>query len=416
MRASILILATAGGLASPALAEVRAIPVGNGLTLRPLADARLRYEHVDQEGFARNADALTARLRAGLEATAGSFALLGEAEAALAPVERYNSGTNRKSLFPTVADPQNIELNRLQLQYRTTPDTILTAGRQRIALDDQRFIGSVGWRQNEQTFDAVRLEVRKLGPITADITYSWSTRTIFGIEARDLPPAAANKQAIGGDNVFANAGVKLGPVVAKGFAYLIDQDEPGRRQFSSQTYGVKLAGAIPLSDLTRLDIAASYARQSEWRNNPGDYAANYWLIEAGTSLAGFGVTAGYEVLGVKRGGSFQTPLATLHKFNGWADKFLVTPANGLRDLYVTVGRKMPVVAMLPGLNGSVTWHRFDSDRLGRAYGDEWDAQIGFRLRGTGVLLKYAAYDRAGAADFAGDADTDKFWLQLEWTV
>ena len=35
--------------------------------------------------------------------------------------------------------------------------------------------------------------------------------------------------------------------------------------------------------------------------------------------------------------SFQTLLATLHKFQGWADKFLTTPPNGIRDLYGSAG-------------------------------------------------------------------------------
>src|SRR3546814_5738839 len=106
-----------------------------------------------------NADALTVRVRAGLEiGLSENFAILGEVEGTLAPIQDYNSTTNGKTDFSTIADPQTIELNRLHLQYRGVEGSIVTVGRQRINLDDQRFVGSVGWRHDEQTFDAARLD------------------------------------------------------------------------------------------------------------------------------------------------------------------------------------------------------------------------------------------------------------------
>ena len=117
------------------------------------------------------------------------------------------------------------------------------------------------------------------------------------------------------------------------------------------------------------------------------------------------------VLGASTGAantSFQTPLATLHKFNGTADKFLVTPANGLRDLYATVGHKFGGTA-IPGLNAGVTYHRFRSDRADIAYGDEWDAQVAFKIRKVAALVKYASYSANRYA-----TDTKKLWLELDF--
>ena len=127
MRAALLLpLAIA---ATPAMAQ----------EMKPIVDARLRYEGVDQAGFAQDADALTLRLRAGFELKQGDFTLLAEGEGTLALGERYNSTVNGRTAYPTVADPENVEINRIQLQYRGIKDTVFTAGRQRIALDDQRF-------------------------------------------------------------------------------------------------------------------------------------------------------------------------------------------------------------------------------------------------------------------------------------
>lgn len=390
----------AGLWAAPAFAA-DANPLGAGLALRPIVDARLRWESVDQQGLPEQGDAMTARLRAGIEAATGfGVSLLAEAEGTLPIVADYNSGANGRIAFPVVADPANIELNRLQLQYRPRREVVVTVGRQRINVEDQRFVGSVGWRQNEQTFDAVRLEASRLGPFSLDLGYVWSVRTIYGITAQDLPAGSANRQSIGGDNLLATLGAAAGPVQMRAFAYLIDQDEPGRRQFSSQSYGVRATAAVPIGGV-RMNLAASFARQSDHGGNPNDYRADYWLAEAGTSLAGFGLSAGYEVLGP----GFQTPLATLHRFNGWADRFLVTPPNGLRDFYVGVSRT------LLGAQASLVWHRFTSDRLNLDYGTEWNAQLAFRIRDVRLLLKYADYQ---AEAFA--TDTAKLWFQLEWSI
>ena len=330
--------------------------------------------------------------------------------------ENYNSGLNGKATLPIVADPENIELNRAQLQFTGLPKTVITVGRQRINLDDQRFVGSVGWRQNEQTFDAARVEWSGIKNVKADVTYAWSDRTIWGVDG-----FGARQEAVGGDNVFANLGWKGKRFGLTGFAYLVDQDEVEVQGFrlSSQTYGVRANAMVPLGK-AKLALIASYARQTDWRRNPNSYAADYLFGEAALDVAGFKFTAGYEVLGADAGAaltSFQTPLATLHKFNGTADKFLTTPPNGLRDLYFGLAKTFPKLKALPGLNASVTWHRFTSDRLGLTYGSEWDAQAGFKIgKRFALLAKVAAYDRDGAADFAGDADTTKFWLQLEFIL
>lgn len=395
MRVPALLVATAAGaLAAPAAAQ----------TLKPIAEARLRYETVDQDGVAARADAVTARVRAGFEVRQGDFALLAEGEATLALVEDYNSSVNGRTAFPTVGDPENVEVNRLQLQYRGLPKTVLTAGRQRINLDDQRFVGAAAWRQNEQSFDAVRVESGALGPVTLDLAYAWSNRTVFGAES----PIGA----IAGDNVFAGAGVKLGPVTARGFAYLIDQDAPARRQFSSQTYGARATAAFPIG-AAKLNLAASYARQSDWQGNPNVYAADYGLGEAQLQWKALGLTAGYELLGADDGRaftSFQTPLGTLHKFQGWADKFLTTPPDGVRDLYVGGSYALPL-GKLP-VTLQATWHRFASDRRARGYGSEWDLLVGFKpAKQLSTTIKFADYRADGFA-----TDTRKLWLQLEFTL
>ncbi len=400
-------------------ASIAALTVGlaggaaqaEGVKFKPLIDARLRYETVDQKPLAEDANSVTMRVRSGGELSTGPWAFLAEAEATLAIDENYNSGVNLKTTYPIVADPENIELNRIQLQYKTKP-LIVTIGRQRVNLDDQRFVGAVGWRQNEQTFDAVRVEYMGIKNLKADLTYSWSVRSIWGIDGL-VNTAVARPQSMDGDNVFATLAytTKIGTLT--GFAYLVDQDESDvrLRRNSSQTFGARFAGAQPLSKAVKLSYAASYASQSDYHSNPLDYSADYVAAEVGLDIKRWKLTGGYELLGSDGGAaSFQTPLATLHKFNGWADKFLSTPANGLEDLYGGISYTLPKVGKMGPLSAQVVYHRFNSDRLDQHYGDEWNAQLSLKLnKRMTALAKYADYN---AKDLL--TDTRKFIIQIEY--
>jgi hypothetical protein len=393
------------GTGGTALAAGEA-PDPDRVQLRPILDARVRYENVDQPAL--EGDALTLRLRAGAEARLGRFSLLAEGETTVAPVADYNAfpfplagQSQRRPGFAVVADPANAELNRLQVQYRAGTSTV-TLGRQRINLDDQRWVGSVGWRQNEQTFDAVRGEA-SLGPVGVDLTYAVSQRTIFGEDA-------GPRTAYGGDFLFAGLSSRLGPIQGKLFAYLLDYEEDFFLANSSQSYGGILSASVPLDANRTLNLRASYARQSDYGANPFDYAADYWSFEGGTTLAGFTVTAGWEQLGSDNGRAVQTPMATLHKFNGWADLFLTTPATGLEDAYVSIGRRFEGLRRLPGLNATLAFHQFDSAAGDIEFGTEWDASIGFRVGRTGILAKIADYQAGGFG-----TDTRRIWLQAEWS-
>jgi hypothetical protein len=416
-------------LSASALATLATPALAQDIVFKPIVEARLRYETVDQDGplpltSSRDADAVTMRLRAGGELSKGPFAFLVEGEGTLAIDEDYNSGVNGKTLYPIVADPETVELNRLQLQYRTKP-LVVTLGRQRINLDDQRFVGSVAWRQNEQTFDALRVEYMGVKNLKVDMTYAIAARTIWGIDGGKF--GSLNRPTeIDGDDIFVNVSYKTKLGTLTGFAYLIDEDEPvaALLRNSSQTYGARFAGAVPLTKKVKLSYLASYARQSDYQKNPVDYKADYVTAELGLEVAPFKLTAGYELLGsdsnakgIAGGFAFQTPFATLHKFNGWADKFLTTPATGIQDYYGGIAYTMPKVGKMGPLVASFIYHRFSSDRLSIHYGDEYNAQVALKIdKHLSALVKYADYERKGIASFMGDADTKKFWAQIDYAL
>jgi Alginate export len=405
MKTRLIPMATVALLSSPAVA--------GGIAIKPIIDARWRYENVSQAPIARNANAITARVRAGFEAKSGDFALLAEAEGTLAISETYNSGLNGRTTFPLVADPQNVELNRLQIQYRGLPKAVVTLGRQRINLDDQRFVGSVGWRDNEQTFDAARVEWSGVKSLKVDLTYSWSDRTIWGVNGGNrFGPARLT--AIGGNNIFANAALTTKVGTLTGFAYLVDQDEVLTRANSSASYGARFAGGYTFKSKAKLNYALSIARQNDHGRNPNRYTANYYAGDLSLGVKAITLSAGFEVLGSDKGvplTSFQTPLATLHKFNGWADKFLVTPPNGLRDAYGSAGVTWKKIGRIDAITFAAIYHRFSSDRLGLRYGDEIDLSAVAKVKRTTFTLKYADYQARGFA-----TDTKKLWGSLEWAI
>ena len=397
------VLAAAGATmaATPALAqEVR---------LTPLVDARLRYEQVDQDGIADQSDALTVRLRSGVQASDGPFSLLVESEATLALDPHYNDGVNGKAL-PLVADPQNVELNRAQLRY-ADHGVAVTAGRQLLELADQRFVGSSSWRQNQQTFDAVRVQWSGVPRLSVDVSYAWSVRTVNGIQGN-----AARPQSVPGDNVFALASYAAPIGTVTGFAYLVDQDLPALSGFrlSSQTYGVRFAGARSLGEKWKLAYVASFARQSDYGDNPNRYAASYYFGEATLTRHVVAATAGYEVLGADGGAaltSMQTPLASFFRFNGWAGKFGTTPPDGLRDLYGTLAANWSIKGkgLVHGLGLAATFHHFDADRLATHYGDEVDVMASAKLAKTLLALRFVRYR---ADHFA--TNTNKLFVTLDW--
>ena len=397
-------------LVAPARAaaqEADAAPTGPLATLqqavsetKPLFNIRLRYETTEFGDVLDRAHALTYRIRAGLqtgEAYGTSFLI--DFDHIEPIVNDYNSTINGRTSYAVVADPETTELNRIQLVNKSLPDTTVTLGRQRINFDDHRFVGNVGWRQNEQTFDAVRVENSSLGPLTANFAYLTQVNRIFGEDS------AAG--VFDGDSYLVNLGLKTPLGKATAFAYLIDIDQGGGGA-SSQTFGFRFAGAQPVGE-TKISYAASYANQGDYGSSNIDYSADFYSVDLGASLKGFNAGIGYEVLGGDDARGFQTPLATLHKFNGWADIFLATPANGLEDLYGSLGYAAGDLGPFKAVTTKVIYHDFGSDIGSTSYGSEIDAIVTTKVKKLALLLKYADYS---ADEFS--ADKQVLWFQIDY--
>lgn len=394
LAASLMSVALAVGAQEPLDSFTAALTGG-----KTALDLRLRAEHVDNDAAAtpRDSTATTLRARLGyVTAPWYGFDAAVEYEGITAwDKHDYNDGTagSPETQRPAVADPAGTELNQAWIRYAGIPRVSLQAGRQRHVLDNHRFVGNVGWRQNEQTYDGAVLSAKPLAGV--ELSYA-DFHNVNSVGFANFPVKAH----------LANVSYAPAPwMKATLYDYALDFAAIAGNRQDSQTLGLRLAGTVAVTPGFKPLYAVEYARQSDYADAAPTVEADYGLAEAGAILGPATAKLGYEVLGSNDGVyALQTPLATLHAFNGWADLFLTTPAAGLRDGYASVSLK------LGGVTAATAFHVFSADVGDTDYGTELDASVGYaftpQLAG---LVKYAAYD---AENFA--SDTEKGWLQLEY--
>ena len=365
---------------------------------KPTVEIRVRHEAVDQEGLDKNARASTGKARLSwiMPADQGfSIGLELDSVFVLPPgsTEAFNSTENGRTEYPVVADPNGLDLNQAFLRFRQD-DLTITAGRQRIAHFEERFVGAVGWRQNEQTYDALRVR-SSFGPVELDYSYVANVNRIFG------PGDGAQPGDWKGDTHLLRTALKLVEGHSLGaFTYLLDFENDNGPPNSTATYGIDYRGAFgPLT------VTGSVARQKDWARSPFSYRTNYYALEGRLQRGPIMFTAGYEVLGSDSGQvAFRTPLGTLHKFQGWTDKFIGTPSGGIEDAYLKAAAKLGRTAV------TLAVHDFKAEHGSADYGTEFGILLKYPVWNELVaLLKFAHFS---AKDYA--TDTNKFWLMLSY--
>lgn len=382
-----------------------------------ILDARYRYEHVDQDNALSNANAQTLRTRVGFQ-TGKWYGLSGLIEAdntSRIGDASYNNTRNGQGTLvagnSVVADPDGSEINQALLRYDFAQGN-LVVGRQRINLDNQRFVGGVAWRQNEQTYDGLLGQLKPIDKLTLTYAYIDNINTIFG-PGDNRFDNRTNPANIEGHSHLLNAQYVVSPaltVTAYNYLLGLDNIDNVNQQamlgnLSSKTYGTRLNGT-----LAGVSYALEYARQRDYADNPLELSSEYYLAELGYTLSGVALKGGLEVLGGDSGPgnrAFQTPLATKHAFQGWADMFLTTPADGIKDSYLS--------ASLPLLGGTLTgmYHDYRAELGSSHYGDEYNLSYARPIpgvKGLVGLIKAARYD---ADDL--HVDTDKLWLQMQYS-
>lgn len=362
-------------------------------------ELRPRYEFVDADNDLSQANAITNRAMIGIQAD------LGGTDWASGYLEmtdvhnlndNYNSTDNGQAGHQIVVDPEQTRVTQGYIDL-TFNKTLLRAGRQMVNIDNQRFVGAVGWRQMPQTFDA----------------YAIVDNTIDGLNLMAAYVAGVNTIKAGALDSFDTESVILhasyaviDAMTVTGYGYLLGSIH--------DTYGLALTGTLPVSDI-KVNYRAEYAMQTDASMETGDAGkpdadASYMNFDVNMNMNGILAGLNYEVLSGTdndKDTAFSTPLATLHAFNGWADKFLATPTEGLVDMNVMVGYANADIGLLKAI-----YHDFSSDVGSTDYGTEIDLLYKRPIPGVkGVvgMLKYADYS---ADDYS--FDTQKFWVMLDY--
>lgn len=391
--AVLLVSTSLAAPAEPASTDLREA-IANG---KASLGFRYRFEEVDQADFGKDAKASTARARMTWNSAAAGAVTLGvEADYALIlGIDSFNSTTNGRTQYPVVADPEGFDLNQAFVKYASGPLTV-TTGRQRIIHGTQRMVGGVAFRQNEQTYDAVR--VQRAGEAVAwEYTYLHNVNRIFGPDDGVQPG-----DWYGNSHLFRATADPADNHAVTAFAYLLDFQNANGPQFSNATYGIEYEARVDV-----LNLHASVARQSDWGDNPLAFDAFFYSLQGDFALDPFTLTLGLHHLGSDDGAvGFRTPIGTLHKWQGWTDKFLLTPDDGLQDRWIAGGTK------LGGANVTLVYHDFRADEGGADYGSEVGLSLTYPIRDNlDLLVKTSRYSAEAHA-----ADTTKFWLMLDWKM
>ncbi|OIR17652.1 hypothetical protein GALL_18720 [mine drainage metagenome] len=391
---------------------------------KPLTNFRLRYESVDQDNF-RNAtqkldtaNAFTLRSLIGWQtAPFHNFSFAAQ----ITDVHKFNddyndkrNGVNElgKTNYASVVDPDYTDINQLYLDWTGIKNTKLRLGRQQVNLDNVRFIGDIGFRQNMQVFDGISI-LNKSIPNTEVYAAHFS-------KVRQITTVLR-----GGNIDVVNAKYRISTSESvSGYGYFIDLDS--LKTSNTKTFGVRLDGVRKVDDNWKALYTAEYAKQSDYAGGNPLNDAHYYKLGGGAAYAGWSLRLDHEVLSSNNGQyAFQTPLGTNHLFQGWSDYFLVTPNQGIKDTFVTVDGGISKAKL------HAEYHVFKSDekfatlngQLGDKYGSEFDASVAYPFTAN-ILgkLEYAKFmeddvygTTTASTNAARKADKEIVWATAMYT-
>ena len=446
---------------------------------KSLSSVRLRYESVDQDTFqaAPNANqkldtahAFTARTLLGWQTAPFHNFSFGvqltdvhefndDFNDRRSNTPEHNNGTASASLFKrqfaNIVDPGFTDLNQLYVDWTGIKNTKFRVGRQQLNLDNVRFIGDIAFRQNMQVFDGFSVWNKSIPDTELYAGYFSKVRQI-NAESRDA------------DTVVLNAKYRISPSESLvGYGYMIDAPnlsqnggnpnaigtaaqggnglggssdlkpsaanfKPYETDASSKTFGLRLDGVHPINPDFKVLYTAEYAKQTDYKDGSDLIDAHYFKVGGGAVYDIFSLRIDHEVLSSNNGKyAFQTPMGTNHLFQGWADHFLVTPRQGIKDTFVTAAITIEKAKIY------AEYHVFKSDEkfqtlgftpankvYGDKYGTEFDISAAYpftdKISGK---LEYARFNEddvfgttlKGATAAARKADKEVIWATAQYT-
>ncbi|NOT15155.1 MAG: alginate export family protein [Methylotenera sp.] len=439
-------------------------------TGKNMTSFRLRYENVDQDGLQpattvgttpnptknqdlKDGEGLTLRSLIGWQtAPYKNFSFAAQLIDVSKFVDNFNDSTNntlvngasnqvRNVEYAKIVDPSYTGVNQLYVDWTGIKNTRVRAGRQQVNLDNVRFIGDIGFRQVMQVFDGVSV-LNKSIPDTEIFAAHFEKITQITSEQRD------------GNLDIANIKYRISPTESVvGYGYLSNVNDLGYGNAwfgakklnngtknnsdadqSNKTLGLRLDGTHPFNPNFRAHYTAEYAKQTDYADGDKRIDAHYYKVGGGLGFDNFNFRVDQELLSSNDNKyAFQTPYGTNHLFQGWVDKFLVTPRSGIKDTFVTATYKYDDFLFF------ADYHFINSDEdfntvgggtktNGNKYGKEWNVAATYNYsKNIMAKVEYGKFTEddqyAAGANVIDNAagklgrirDTEKLWLTAMYT-
>jgi hypothetical protein len=366
-------------------------------------EVRPRYNRIDESDKPLLTEGWTLRLIAGWRSGPwhGWRVTLEGIHTGHVGAKRFNDDPARfaTSAYPLLPDPRTTDFNQAHVEYAGLPDTRVRAGRQRVRLDNQRWVSDNDFRQIPQLFEGVSVVNTSLPHTRLYAARFERVRTTSGIDnPLELTLLNAAFNPAPGHGVAA-------------YAYFHDQPQNGAfTGFANNSYrvaGARAEGAFA-SGAIEVPYVIELARQDAYAGGDARIDARYWRAGTGVTWRGLAVRYDEELKGSNDGRyGVQMPLTDFYAFNGWTLHFFNTPRQGLRDRWVTVRYPFRELVLYAEA------HRFRSDHGRLDFGRETDTGISWSfMEGAVVRLQHARYDPGGGGI---GAHVRKTWLTLTWT-
>lgn len=407
---------------------------------KPMTSFRLRYENVQQDGNGvapfntvplEDAHALTLRSLIGWQTSPfHNFSFAAQIINVTKLNDNYNDGTSFTPInaasnqpdklgYAKVVDPDHTNINQAYVDWTGIKNTKFRLGRQQTNLDNVRFIGDIGFRQVMQVFDGVSVTNKSIADTSVYLAHFESVNQIN------------TRYRTAGALDIVNAKYSISPTEGiTGYGYFSRFDDLGfgngwfgagnaAANQSNKTLGLRLDGIHPFNPNLRALYTAEFAKQTDYSGGDKRIDAHYYKLGGGVGIDAFNIRLDQEKLSSNKGVyAFQTPFGTNHLFQGWVDKFLATPRDGIKDTFITATYR------LNDLMFFADYHFINADRdfakvgggTGDKYGKEWNVAATYNVNSNVMTkLEYGKFTESDQYNAGRIRDTDKLWLTAMYT-
>lgn len=407
---------------------------------KSMTSFRLRYENVQQDGNGattpaaplEDANALTLRSLIGWQTAPFHNFSLGAQIINVAKLnDHFNDGTSFSAInaasnqpdrlgYAKVVDPDQTNINQAYIDWTGIKNTKFRLGRQQVNLDNVRFIGDIGFRQVMQVFDGVAVTNKTVADTQLYLAHFESVnqintryRTAGALDIANLKYNISPTETISAYGYFSK-------FADLGFGNAWFGANNASANQSNKTLGLRLDGIHPFTPNLRALYSAEYAKQTDYSGGDTRINAHYYKIGGGVGIDAFSLRLDQENLASNNGSyAFQTPFGTNHLFQGWTDKFLATPKDGIKDTFITANYRLDDFLFF------ADYHFINADRdfakvggdSGSQYGKEWNAAVSYNVNSKlTTKLEYGKFSESDQYLAGRIRDTEKLWLTAMYSL